>query len=289
MPWLALPFSDRARQDQLSRQFECNGIPHLVLLDSAGGLISTDGRSIVTGDPSGSFIPEQAAPTLGQLATQGGGQRLGGPGSGGGGFDAANYRPDGIDEDEALAMAMAASMEEDLALVRVNSFQGKMETAVKKIKSVACLETIGKILSNIETHPGEAKYRSLRKGNAAIQEKIIDVPGGENFLLIVGFEASSATGESILTLQADESKVTGAVEMVAGQLAVLKRSTARKPAAASSKAEDPARAAIRARIEADKKERSQRTYQDSRSEHKGFGAGEKKSATALGADGSKGG
>ena len=49
MPWLALPYEDyREMQEELSEKYECNGIPHLVLLDGATGeIITKDGRSYI--------------------------------------------------------------------------------------------------------------------------------------------------------------------------------------------------------------------------------------------------
>jgi len=57
MPWLALPFEDRARKEKLSKKFQVKGIPTLVLLKSNGDLITLDGRSAVSGDPTGTNFP----------------------------------------------------------------------------------------------------------------------------------------------------------------------------------------------------------------------------------------
>jgi len=59
MPWLALPFSDRAKKNELSSKFKVSGIPTLVVLDSNGATITTGGRSKVTSDPEGfPWIPK---------------------------------------------------------------------------------------------------------------------------------------------------------------------------------------------------------------------------------------
>lgn len=47
MPWLALPYGERALKEKLSRKFQVSGIPTLVLLDGNGELITTKGRSKV--------------------------------------------------------------------------------------------------------------------------------------------------------------------------------------------------------------------------------------------------
>jgi len=57
MPWLALPFAAREVKAKLSEKFRVSGIPTLVLLDSSGKLISTDGRSKVMSDPTGKWVP----------------------------------------------------------------------------------------------------------------------------------------------------------------------------------------------------------------------------------------
>jgi len=50
MPWFALPYEDyRELQEELSEKYECQGIPHLVLLDGkTGKIISKDGRSCIS-------------------------------------------------------------------------------------------------------------------------------------------------------------------------------------------------------------------------------------------------
>ena len=47
MPWHAIPFADRARQQQLSSLFQVRGIPFLGLLDSKGQVLDLNARSKV--------------------------------------------------------------------------------------------------------------------------------------------------------------------------------------------------------------------------------------------------
>lgn len=47
MPWLAVPFSDAAARKSLGDRFIPGGIPHLVVLDDGGGVLSADGVHIV--------------------------------------------------------------------------------------------------------------------------------------------------------------------------------------------------------------------------------------------------
>lgn len=57
-PWLALPFADRDAKAALSKQFKVNGIPSLVIVDAESGqLITADGRSAVSADPTGEKLP----------------------------------------------------------------------------------------------------------------------------------------------------------------------------------------------------------------------------------------
>lgn len=57
MPWLALPYSDRTRQEELSRQFQVQSIPTLALVDSEGQTITTGARNSVVEDPEGNSFP----------------------------------------------------------------------------------------------------------------------------------------------------------------------------------------------------------------------------------------
>ena len=57
MPWLALPYEDRARKEALSKRFKVSGIPSLVFVTDTGELITTDGRSAIMDDPEGAEFP----------------------------------------------------------------------------------------------------------------------------------------------------------------------------------------------------------------------------------------
>jgi nucleoredoxin len=66
-PWLALPFSERDLKGALSSKYGVSGIPTLVLLDGAtGALITKDGRSAITEDPTGESFP-WTPPTLAEM------------------------------------------------------------------------------------------------------------------------------------------------------------------------------------------------------------------------------
>jgi len=57
MPWLAMPYANRAIKDKISKQFTVSGIPTLVILNANGELITTNGRDKVTNDPTGTNFP----------------------------------------------------------------------------------------------------------------------------------------------------------------------------------------------------------------------------------------
>ena len=67
MPWLAVNFDAIEARNRLSQALGVKGIPTLILFDSEGNLLTTDGRSIVSKDPQGKRFPwdslKQAPPT----------------------------------------------------------------------------------------------------------------------------------------------------------------------------------------------------------------------------------
>jgi len=70
MPWLAVPFSDRKRKNELSKEYKVNGIPSLVVVSPVdGSLITDDGRSCIDEDPKGANFP-WTPPTLAAVLTQ---------------------------------------------------------------------------------------------------------------------------------------------------------------------------------------------------------------------------
>mmetsp|Transcript_46180 Transcript_46180/g.139999 ORF Transcript_46180/g.139999 Transcript_46180/m.139999 type:complete len:461 (-) Transcript_46180:44-1426(-) len=70
-----------------------------------------------------------------------------------------------------------------------------LKTALTKMKSecsppstyLAGIQTLDKILSNIESHPMEEKYRRVKRGNAAFQRRLGGIPGGHDAMLAAGF------------------------------------------------------------------------------------------------------
>lgn len=69
MPWKALPYSDRQLKEKLSKKFKVNGIPSVVIVDSDGKVITTDGRSAISEDPKGEKCPWKPVPFADLKAT----------------------------------------------------------------------------------------------------------------------------------------------------------------------------------------------------------------------------
>jgi len=61
-PWLALDYSCRKAKEQLSNLFGVRGIPSFVLVDKDGSTITTEGRSAVSKDPTGTNFPWHPKP-----------------------------------------------------------------------------------------------------------------------------------------------------------------------------------------------------------------------------------
>lgn len=61
-PWLALPFENREKKNELSKKFKVQGIPSLVIVDAEGKTITKDGRAAVSKDPTGLEFPWRPVP-----------------------------------------------------------------------------------------------------------------------------------------------------------------------------------------------------------------------------------
>lgn len=96
------------------------------------------------------------------------------------------------------------------------AFQGA-PVKVKLDLSLRALKTLRKIAGNLARTPVKAKYRTVRAGNTAIKERILQVTGGLEALLALGF-THDATSDTY-------SKKTGCT--TADQLAVLDEAASR--------------------------------------------------------------
>jgi len=61
-------------------------------------------------------------------------------------------------------------------------------------KVATCVETLGKYIDNILSHPEESKYRKIRKSNKAFQERVGGLEGTVQFLEGCGFQTSLMEG-----------------------------------------------------------------------------------------------
>jgi len=57
----------------------------------------------------------------------------------------------------------------------------------------ACVQTLRRLLENVVADPGNPKFRTIKRDNKAIRAKILDVPGGEDLLVGLGFQAREET------------------------------------------------------------------------------------------------
>lgn len=65
MPWLALPYGDRKKKEELSKKYKVQGIPTFVVLSPEGKLITTDGRSKLEDLDAYPWIPRPLSELLG--------------------------------------------------------------------------------------------------------------------------------------------------------------------------------------------------------------------------------
>lgn len=64
MPWLALPYADRAKKEGLSKKFDVSGIPHFVILDDTPerNIVNSNARNAVMADSEGAKFPWSPPP-----------------------------------------------------------------------------------------------------------------------------------------------------------------------------------------------------------------------------------
>lgn len=88
----------------------------------------------------------------------------------------------------------------------------------RKEERLRAVETIGKYLQNVLENPDEPKYRKIRLGNKAFQERVESAKGGREFLTSVGFQSVTEGGEQFLVLSDeaanDIARLVEALEML---------------------------------------------------------------------------
>ncbi|RLN68272.1 hypothetical protein BBJ29_000851 [Phytophthora kernoviae] len=74
-------------------------------------------------------------------------------------------------------------------------------------RAISAAETLIKMLGNVVKNPQEEKFRKIRLSNAAIQSKLVAVPGAVDILTEAGFSKLELDGEVYLMLAADVFQV----------------------------------------------------------------------------------
>ncbi|XGW28180.1 hypothetical protein V3C99_008186 [Haemonchus contortus] len=99
------------------------------------------------------------------------------------GGDEAMTKPELMEAIEDFLKAQLFCKDEDAVVPAVLLLYSVNKKPVREV----AVETIGKYLQNIIENPGEVKYRRIRIGNKAFQERVACVKGGVEFLNAVGF------------------------------------------------------------------------------------------------------
>ena len=98
-----------------------------------------------------------------------------------------------------------------------------LELCVDKAAALTCAETVLKLLGNAAK--GDAKFRRVRLGNKAVQERILAVDGGLEALCAAGFELAEDGDETVLLLKDgfDAARLDAATKTVAAAKARLSK------------------------------------------------------------------
>jgi len=156
-------------------------------------------------------------------------------------------------------------------------------------------DILQKLLGNLLANPEEAKFRTVKLSNAKIHAAIVAAQGALDILKAAGF----AEADNTLTIAPEAPLAAVQEALTAVQLSISARAAAKSAKVvraddrarqayldeqARKKAEnDKRKAQVKAKIQGQQKE--EKEYTSSVSQHKGFGAGTKESASQLGAGG----
>jgi len=184
MPWLAMPFSNPMRQ-QLGAVFGVRGIPSVVVLNAkTGTAISTNGREDVSSKgfdlracmQGWGFPPAAAAPAAAPALPMPEKKAK---------TEETEPGPPPVPVDDEKARA---------ALDRVSAESWEVQDAFFK--------TGIKVLNNVLSSPSDEKFRSLKRTNAALKSKLLDVAenAGTDLIVLAGFQISS---DELLSMSAE--------------------------------------------------------------------------------------
>merc|ERR1719198_1495367 len=62
------------------------------------------------------------------------------------------------------------------------------------------VNTLIRLMNNVLSHPGEARYCRVRYNNSALQSKLFSQPGGRDAITSVGFEEHTEDGEIVFLM-----------------------------------------------------------------------------------------
>ena len=115
------------------------------------------------------------------------------------------------------------------------------------------------VTQNVAQQPTEPKFRKLKLSNPKIAELLVAVPGALEALGVLGWVKEVEEGEDVLVLPPSKHMSMAEVRLINAsqeRLAEVLKAKARSESAARSRSSDPAREALRAQIELDKRERA---------------------------------
>jgi hypothetical protein len=187
MPWFAMPFN-QMRSQMLGAQFGVQGIPTVVVLNGrTGALISANGKMDIAGkqfDMAGCMAAWGVTPTFAPSPTpvQSTTPAVTAPVK-----PAVPEKPEPAPApiDDAVATAALTRIAEQTWEVQEPFFTTGM-----------------KVLNNILQNPGEQKFRQLKRTNATLSSKLLNVAenAGVELMQLAGFEATS---EELLVMQSE--------------------------------------------------------------------------------------
>lgn len=70
-------------------------------------------------------------------------------------------------------------------------------------------DTVAKVISNAVANPFDPKYRTLKISNSMVKSKIMEVSGGLDFMLAVGFELRTENENKMLVYSDDDAGLDG--------------------------------------------------------------------------------
>ena len=98
-------------------------------------------------------------------------------------------------ESEDLDSALYSKLQESLKVSPADHLQ-------------TSVSTLQRLLQNIADHPEEAKFRSIKKSNKAIQSKLLSIHGMPEILSLIGFRAQDADTLSLTDTASVDTALT---------------------------------------------------------------------------------